>query len=79
MAAEVLIGLFSMFFSMIFMVVIIALMFLPLIFWILMLVDCAKRKYKKENDKVMWILIVALLGVIGAAVYYFVVKRPDKH
>lgn len=42
------------------------------IFWIFMLVDCAKREF---DSKVAWILILALTGVIGAILYYFIVKR----
>lgn len=45
------------------------------IIWILMLVDCAKRDFPKENDKLLWILIIVLAGAVGAIVYYFVVKR----
>lgn len=43
-----------------------------------MIVDVAKRKFKDENDKVVWILIVVLTGIIGALIYYFVIKRKDK-
>ena len=52
---------------------------LGLIFWIFMIVDVAKRNFKKENDKILWILVVVLAGLIGALIYYFVVKRQDKH
>ena len=48
------------------------------IFWIFMIVDAAKRNYKNENDKIMWILIVVLANIVGAIVYYFVVKKKDK-
>jgi hypothetical protein len=44
-------------------------------FWIWMLVDCAQRKFKKENDKVVWILVIVLTHWIGALIYYFMVKR----
>lgn len=47
------------------------------VFWILMLIDCVKRDFKKENDKIVWILIVALLHWLGATIYYFVVKRKS--
>ena len=43
-----------------------------------MLVDCAKRDFNKDNEKVVWIIVIALLGAIGAAIYYFVVKINDK-
>jgi len=48
------------------------------VFWIKMIIDCAKREFKGENDKVVWILVIVLLGVIGATVYYFAVKYNDK-
>jgi prolipoprotein diacylglyceryltransferase len=51
-----------------------ALIVVSLVFWIWMIIDCAQRKMK-DNDKVVWILILIFLGSIGAAIYYFVVKR----
>ncbi len=47
------------------------------IMWIMMLVDAATRKFKHDTDKVVWILIIVLLGFIGALVYYFVVFNKD--
>ena len=58
---------------------IIALGIFLFVFWILMIVDVAQRKFKNENDKIVWILIVALLSWIGALVYYFAIKKSDKH
>lgn len=46
--------------------------------WVMMLVDVAKRPnsdFKHENDKVAWILILSLTSIVGAVVYYFLVKR----
>ncbi|HTY43908.1 MAG TPA: PLDc N-terminal domain-containing protein [Patescibacteria group bacterium] len=51
---------------------------LSFIFWIAMIVDCAKRKFKNETDKVVWILVLIFTGIIGALIYYFVVKRENK-
>jgi prolipoprotein diacylglyceryltransferase len=48
------------------------------ILWIFMLVDAIKRKYKTENDRLVWILILVLTNVMGAIIYYFVVKKKDK-
>ena len=42
------------------------------VFWILMLIHAAS---KPINDKVVWVLVIALTGIIGAIIYYFVVKR----
>ena len=56
----------------------IAVIILMFVFWILMLIDCAKRNFKKDNEKVIWIIVIALLGALGAVIYYFVVKINDK-
>lgn len=43
------------------------------IFWIYMLVHAATNEIK---DKVMWIIIIIFTHFIGAAIYYYVVKKP---
>ncbi len=45
------------------------------IFWLMMLLDAAKRKYPKQGDKTRWLFIIFLLGIFGAIWYYFSVKR----
>ena len=70
--------------SMILLAVILFLLIIGLIvflfvFWILMIIDAAKRKFKNDNDRVIWILIIVLLGMLGAIIYYFAIKMPDKH
>lgn len=46
------------------------------VFWIIMLIDVFKRtNWKQESDKTLWIIIVLLLGWVGAAAYYFAIKR----
>jgi hypothetical protein len=47
--------------------------FLALIFWIWMLVDCLTRK--KFEDKLIWVLVLVFLNVLGAILYYFLVKH----
>lgn len=51
---------------------------LSMVFWIFMIIDCAKRKFPKDDEKVVWILVLVFLGVLGAAIYYFVIKRASK-
>lgn len=49
------------------------------VFWILMLIDCAKRTSDakgKFDDKLIWMLVIILLHGLGAALYYFIIKRP---
>jgi uncharacterized membrane protein len=53
----------------------IALSVLIFIFWISMLIDCLQRKFKKDNDKLVWTLVIIFVGVIGATIYYFLVKK----
>ena len=48
------------------------------VFWILMIVDCATRKFKNDIEKVVWILILIFVHILGAIIYYFVVKRQNK-
>lgn len=43
-----------------------------------MLVDCLKRDFKKDIEKVVWVLVLVFLHLLGALVYYFVVKVQDK-
>lgn len=42
------------------------------VFWIMMLVHAAKYDIK---DKVVWILVIVFTGIVGAIIYYFVIKR----
>ena len=73
MASWIGIGLIIFFF----MLVIFALGIFAFVFWIYMIVDCAKRKFKDDSGKILWILILIFLGVLGSAIYYFVVKKPE--
>lgn len=42
-----------------------------LIFWVLMLIDAIKRDFP-GNEKIVWVLVIVLTGIIGAAIYFFV-------
>lgn len=46
-------------------------------FWIWMLVDCLTNKPSDGNDKIIWVLVVVLVGWLGAILYYFV-RRPER-
>lgn len=76
MAAESFLAFGAFFFIMIFIIVVVSI--LAMVFWIFMLVDAAKRKFSNENDKIIWILVIVLAGIIGAIIYYFVIKVKDK-
>lgn len=52
---------------------------LPLfLFWLWLLIDLIKRDFEKDNDKLMWLLIILLSPIYaGAFVYYFLIKKKD--
>jgi len=47
------------------------------VLWIFMLIDCATRKDLKDNEKIVWVIVLALTQVIGAVIYFFAVKRKS--
>jgi len=44
-------------------------------FWIWMIVDCITVEPDPTN-KIAWLLVILLVGVIGAPLYFFVRKLP---
>ena len=57
----------------------IALFIFLFVFWIKMMIDSIKRDFRNDNEKVVWVIVIVLLGFLGAAVYYFAVKVNDKN
>ena len=47
------------------------------ILWIWMLIDCATNEPSEGNDKVVWILVIALTHWIGALIY-LLARRPQR-
>jgi len=47
------------------------------IFWIWMLIDCITEESDQGNDKVTWVIVIALLGWIGALIY-LLARRPTR-
>ena len=50
---------------------------LSLAFWIWMLVDAAKNPGLSQDERVIWIIVVALLHFLGALIY-LVFGRPKR-
>jgi hypothetical protein len=53
------------------------------VFWIVTLVDVLQRNdwefpshQQGSGDRVVWVLVVLLLHIVGAIIYYFVVMKP---
>jgi hypothetical protein len=51
--------------------------FLGTIFWIRMLIECLTKEPGQGNDKLAWVVVIAVTHVIGAAIYFFV-RRPKR-
>ncbi|HEV2695445.1 MAG TPA: PLDc N-terminal domain-containing protein [Verrucomicrobiae bacterium] len=56
----------------------IAIGILSFVFWICMLVSAIQNPGLGEGEKIGWVLVIALLHVLGAVVYYFI-GRPKRH
>jgi len=39
------------------------------VFWIWSIVDCVKREFPGDNDKVLWLVIIIILGALGSLIY----------
>ena len=50
---------------------------LTLAFWIWMLIDAAQNRGLDQNERIVWVIVVALLHFIGALVYFFA-GRPKR-
>ncbi len=47
------------------------------VFWLWMLIDCIKNEPDEGNTRVIWAVVIILLGGLGAIIYYFA-RRPDR-
>ena len=65
--------------AVIFMIVLYGGMFLVMIaamvLWIMALVDVVKREFKEPNEKIVWVLVIALTHWIGALIYMGIGKK----
>ena len=57
------------------LMVLLFLIALPTVFWIVELVDAARREYSEPNLKVVWLLVIFFAHFLGAVIYYFVGKK----
>ena len=48
------------------------------VFWICMLVSAIQNKGLAEGEKIAWVLVIALLHLLGAIIYFFV-GRPKRN
>ena len=48
-----------------------------LAFWVWMLLDCLQHEPREGNDKVAWTIVIVVLQLFGAILYFFV-RRPQR-
>jgi hypothetical protein len=56
---------------------IIVMLLLPLILWVVALVDVLNSNFKESNDKLIWVLVILLFPIFGAFLY-FIIGRKQK-
>jgi len=68
-------GIFAVLMIMLLVLVLFAAMISLFVFWIWMIVDCAKNRSLSDSERIAWILVLVFLQFLGASIYYFAVKR----
>jgi hypothetical protein len=49
------------------------------LWWIMGIIEIARGDFEKENDKIIWLLIVLLLGFLGLLIYRIAGPRPYRN
>lgn len=60
----------------------IILLFIPIflavmVLWIWTLVDCITKEPAEGNERIIWTVVIALVGVLGAIIY-LCARRPQR-
>ena len=68
--------------SEVFLILFVPVFVFVIVLWLWMLIDCLKRQDDNfavggNNAKLIWILVIIFTGLIGAVIYYFLIKRTD--
>lgn len=45
--------------------------------WIWALIDCISKEPKEGNDRIVWVIVIALTGCVGALIY-LLWRRPQR-
>ncbi|HZS44045.1 MAG TPA: PLDc N-terminal domain-containing protein [Blastocatellia bacterium] len=45
------------------------------IFWIWMLIDCVTNNHIKDNEKLLWVIVLVFSHLIGSILYFFIVRQ----
>jgi hypothetical protein len=44
-------------------------------FWLVQIVDVTRRQFSDSSLKTVWIVVIVLLGVLGALIYHFAGRK----
>lgn len=44
------------------------------VFWVVEIIDAARRQFREPNMKIVWLLVIFFLHGLGAIIYYFAGK-----
>ena len=48
-----------------------------MVLWIWTLIDCIKNEPTEGNERIVWVVVIAVTHLIGALVY-LIVRRPQR-
>ena len=51
-------------------IVALALVLASMVFWIYTIVDIVKSNFQDETTKIIWLLVVVLIGILGSLIYW---------
>lgn len=49
-----------------------------LVFYVFVIVDCAKHESSEGNTKVVWILVILFLAPPLGGIIYYLIRRPER-
>lgn len=51
---------------------------LAFVFCLWMLIDAITRRFDDNVEKLIWVLVIVFVNIIGALIYYFIIKAGNK-
>jgi hypothetical protein len=53
---------------------ILSILFVPVLLWLLALIDCLKSTFN-GNDKLIWVVVILFFPVLGPLLYFIIGRR----
>lgn len=60
------------------LLIILSMVLFPSIFWLWALIDVVKNEFEPEKNKLVWLLVVALLPFVGSLLYFFIGRAQKR-